>query len=77
MWYTIYFWWTTARNPVGSQAEGIWTQSIGNYLDFEGAVQMISSVQSKMDCLVTRNIKAYQPLLLPVMQPADFLSTFS
>jgi hypothetical protein len=48
-----------------------------DYRDFEDAVQMISAVQSKLDCLVTRNIKDYQPPLLPVMQPADFLSTLS
>ncbi len=46
-----------------------------DFRDFEDAVQMISAVQSKMDCLVTRNIKDYQPALLPVMQPVDFLGT--
>lgn len=48
-----------------------------DYRDFEDAVQMISAVQNKMDCLVTRNIKDYQPALLPIMQPAEFLSTLS
>ena len=43
--------------------------------DFEDAVQMISAVQTRLDCLVTRNIKDYQPALLPVIQPVDFLST--
>jgi predicted nucleic acid-binding protein len=46
-----------------------------NYRDFEDAVQMMSAVQNKMDCLISRNIKDYQPALLPVMQPADFLTT--
>jgi predicted nucleic acid-binding protein len=46
-----------------------------DYRDFEDAVQMISAVQSKMDCLVTRNIKDYQPPLMAIMQPADFLIT--
>ena len=46
-----------------------------DYRDFEDAVQMISALQGKVDCLVTRNIKDYQPALLPVMQPVDFLST--
>jgi hypothetical protein len=36
---------------------------------------MISAVQCKADCLVTRNTKDYQPALLPVMQPVDFLGT--
>jgi predicted nucleic acid-binding protein len=43
--------------------------------DFEDAVQMISAVQCKADVLVTRNVKDYQPALLPVMQPVDFLGT--
>ena len=46
-----------------------------DYRDFEDAVQMISAVQSKVDCLITRNIKDYAITLLPVMQPVDFLGT--
>jgi hypothetical protein len=46
-----------------------------NFRDFEDAVQMISAVQKKVDCLITRNVKDYQPALLPVMQPVDFLAT--
>jgi predicted nucleic acid-binding protein len=46
-----------------------------DYPDFEDAVQMISAVQCKADCLVTRNIKDYQPALLPVLQPVEFLGT--
>ena len=46
-----------------------------DYRDFEDAVQMISAVQCKADCLVTRNLKDYQPALLPVMQPVDLLAT--
>lgn len=45
-----------------------------DYPDFEDAVQMISAVQNKLDYLITRNIKDYQPALLPVLQPSDFLS---
>jgi predicted nucleic acid-binding protein len=45
------------------------------YRDFEDAVQMISAVQSKVNFLITRNVKDYQPALLPVMQPVDFLGT--
>lgn len=48
-----------------------------DYPDFEDAVQMMSAVKHKMDCLVTRNIKDFQPPLLPVMQPVDFLTTLS
>jgi predicted nucleic acid-binding protein len=46
-----------------------------DYRDFEDAVQMMSAVQSKADYLITRNIKDYQPALLPVLQPVDFLGT--
>ncbi|PKP34685.1 MAG: hypothetical protein CVT98_10640 [Bacteroidetes bacterium HGW-Bacteroidetes-15] len=45
--------------------------------DFEDAVQMIAAVQCKADCLVTRNPKDFQPSLLPVMQPVDYLSSIS
>jgi hypothetical protein len=36
---------------------------------------MISAVQCKAQCLITRNVKDYQPALLPVIQPVDFLGT--
>jgi len=46
-----------------------------DYHDYEDAVQMISAVQCKADYLVTRNVKDYQPALLPVTQPVDLLAT--
>ncbi len=46
-----------------------------DYRDYEDAVQMIAAVQCKADCLITRNVKDYQPVLLPVLQPVDFLGT--
>jgi predicted nucleic acid-binding protein len=46
-----------------------------DYRDFEDAVQMISAVQCKVDYLITRNVKDYQPALLPVVQPVDLLGT--
>jgi len=48
-----------------------------DYRDFEDAVQMISAVKNKMDYLVTRNTKVYQPALLPVILPVYFLSMLS
>jgi hypothetical protein len=45
------------------------------YPDLEDAVQMISAVQCKADCLITRNAKDYQPALLPIFQPAEFLAS--
>jgi predicted nucleic acid-binding protein len=46
-----------------------------DYRDFEDAVQMISAVQCKVDYLITRNEIDYQPPLLPILQPVDFLGT--
>ena len=44
-----------------------------DYPDFEDTVQMMVAVQCKLDCLITRNVKDYQPALLPVMTPVEFL----
>jgi len=41
--------------------------------DFEDAIQMLAAVQCKLDFLITRNIKDYQPALLPEMAPVEFL----
>jgi predicted nucleic acid-binding protein len=46
-----------------------------DYRDFEDAVQMISALQCKAEYLITRNVTDYQPALLPVVQPVDFLGT--
>jgi predicted nucleic acid-binding protein len=46
-----------------------------DYADNEDAVQMVSAVQCKADCLITRNVKDYQPALLSVLQPVEFLAT--
>ncbi len=46
-----------------------------DYSDFEDAVQMISALQCKAAYLITRNARDYQPPLLPVLSPADFLAT--
>jgi hypothetical protein len=46
-----------------------------NFQNFEDAVQMITAVRQKVDCLITRNVKGFLPALLPVMQPVDFLGT--
>jgi predicted nucleic acid-binding protein len=45
--------------------------------DFEDAVQMIAAIQCKVDCLVTRNTKDYQAILLPVMEPVEFLNSIT
>ena len=45
-----------------------------DYPDFEDTVQMISALQCKVDCLITRNISDFQPPLVPVLKPVDFLA---
>ena len=45
------------------------------FRDFEDALQMISALRCKANFLITRNVKDYNPALLPVMQPVDFLET--
>ena len=46
-----------------------------DYKEFEDAVQMISALQCKAECLLTRNISDYQPPLITVLKPVDFLAT--
>jgi predicted nucleic acid-binding protein len=46
-----------------------------DYSDYEDAVQMISAVQCKADYLITRNVKDYQPELVTVLKPVEFLGT--
>jgi predicted nucleic acid-binding protein len=45
------------------------------FRDFEDAVQMVSALRNKVDFLITRNVKDYQPALLSVLQPVEFLVT--
>lgn len=45
-----------------------------DYKDFEDAVLMISALQCKADYLITRNTKDFQPPLVPVLQPVEFLA---
>lgn len=44
-----------------------------DYADFEDAVQMIAALQNKADYLITRNPRDYKQMLVPVMQPVEFL----
>ena len=61
---------------IASIDQGTLEQALNfDYRDYEDAVQMISAVQCKADCLITRNGKDYQPALLPILQPVEFLAT--
>jgi predicted nucleic acid-binding protein len=44
------------------------------YRDFEDAVQAIAATQQKLDYLVTRNPKDYQPEIIPTLQPAELIA---
>ncbi|MGA2504018.1 MAG: PIN domain-containing protein [Anaerolineales bacterium] len=46
-----------------------------DYGNYEDAVQMISAVQCKADYLITRNVKDYQPALVTVLKPVEFIGT--
>lgn len=61
---------------IGSVDQTTIEQSLNlDYDDFEDAVQMMCAVQCKAEYLIRRNIKEYQPVLLPVIQPVDFLGS--
>lgn len=41
--------------------------------DFEDAIQLFSAVQSKADCIVTRDIGHFSKDYLPVVSPTEYL----
>jgi len=36
-----------------------------------------AAIQYKVDCMVTGNTKDYQAILLPVMEPVEFLNSIT
>jgi predicted nucleic acid-binding protein len=44
------------------------------FADYEDAVQHAAATASKLDAIVTRNLKDYKNATLPVFSPADFLN---
>ena len=44
------------------------------FTDYEDAVQHAAAAASKLDAIVTRNLKDYGNATLPVFSPADFLN---
>ena len=45
--------------------------------DFEDAVMVETAIRSKIDCIVTRNIKDYVKSSIPIYSPAEFLKVLS
>ena len=44
-----------------------------NFKDFEDAVQNACAVESKIDTLITRNVKDYQKSTLSILTPKEFI----
>jgi len=66
---------TTVLVDINILLDGLQKREPFFYRDYEDAVQMISAVQCKADCLITCNIEDYQPPLLSVLKPVEFLAT--
>ncbi len=47
---------------------------VSNFKDFEDAIQYYSSLDSKSDYLITRNIKDYKTVNTPVISPEEFVA---
>jgi len=47
------------------------------YRDFEDAVQMMAAVQVRVDYVLTRNVRDYQPAPMEVIQPVDLAAILS
>lgn len=45
--------------------------------DYEDAVQVASALSSRLDCIVTRDLKDYKNSPLPVYSPSDFIALLS
>jgi len=45
-----------------------------NFKDFEDAIQNFTALNSKVDVLVTRNIKDFKLSSLPILTPTEFLA---
>ena len=45
--------------------------------DFEDAIQYFSAIRAGADCIVSRDASAFPRADLPVMAPAEFLTTAS
>ena len=44
--------------------------------DYEDAIQFVTAVRIKADCIITRNRKDYEKSAVPVMTPAEFIELY-
>ena len=62
---------------VDTTSEDIYYAISSNISDFEDAVMVETAIRSKIDCIVTRNIKDYAKSSIPIYSPAEFLKVLS
>ena len=49
---------------------------LSDFKDFEDSIQYFTAKESKrIDCIITRNIKDYKDITIPVMTPETFLAS--
>ncbi len=47
-----------------------------DFKDYEDAIQYFTALENGTNVIITRNLKDFQKAKIPVMTPAQFLSTF-
>ncbi len=45
-----------------------------SFVDYEDAVQYVSAMGLRLDCIVTRNIRDFVSVTLPILTPDEFLT---
>lgn len=55
--------------------EKIITQAVNaRWNDFEDSLQYFAAIQAEADCVITRNVKDFKSMGLPVLTPNEFLN---
>jgi predicted nucleic acid-binding protein len=57
-------------------AEIVGTALYSDFKDFEDAVQYYTAEDNHIDAIITRNIKDYQSMEIPIMNAQDFLAKY-
>lgn len=60
--------------PVGGEI--VEKAIFSEFKDFEDAIQNFCAVESKLNTLITRNVKDYSQSKLSILTPKEFLATF-
>lgn len=67
---------TTVFSVIDSTGQDCINALFSDIPDFEDAMMIASAIRSKMDCIVTRNIKDYRQSPVPIFPPDEFLQKF-